>query len=233
MGFGILFIGYVFLLNISFYAYTDILAAALFLYALEKLRRWNKGFKAAFFATIPFFFIGALEFFIKLMGAFTEIASPALICAIAAARMLSLCPLHICLLIGLKQITREVGLTKLETRATMLLPISPLVYCGQALFEIPRIFSGVQEQNRISMQFILLLVSLAFLFSMLIFIYKCYARICLPCDLNMEQKPSRFRFVNEYRAKRVAREKEETERRIAEMKQKFESKKNKKRKKRK
>ncbi len=230
MGFGILFIGYIFLLNLSFYTYTDILAAALMLYALERLRRWNKGLKAAFFAAIPFFLIGAYEFFAALLGSFSISVSPLLACAMASARMLSLGLLHLFLLIGLKELTAEVGLSKMETRAMMLMPIALLVFIAEALFEIPAIFSGVNEKNLLSMQFILLLIVLIFTISMLTFIYKCYARICLPSDVDMKQKPSRFRFINEYRARKAEKEKAELERRIEQMKQKHQNKKKKKRK---
>ncbi len=230
MGFGILFIGYIFLLNLSFYAYTDILAAVLMLTALEKLRRWNTGFKAAFFAAIPFFLVGTYEFFGALLSSLSISAPPALSYAMAAARMLCLGLLHILMLLGFKQITREVGLSKLETRAMMMMPISLFVFIGEALFEIPPIFSGVKEEILLSMEFILLLICLVFLLSMLIFIYKCYARICLPSDVEMKQKPSRFRFINEYRAKKEARDKAELERRIEEMKQRNQNKKKKKRK---
>ncbi len=219
MGFGTLFIGYIFLLNISFYAYTDALAGALMLLALEKLRVWNKGFKASFFATIPFFLIGIFEFVLKLLAMFSVAVAPALSVTLAVLRMLALCPLHLCLLVGIKQITKEVGLDKMEGRAMMMLPFSPLIHVCQSFFEIPSLFSGVKEQNLLTVRFILLIASLVFSFVMLSFIYKCYARICLPSDVNMEQKPSRFRFVNEYRAKKEAKQRAEIEAHIASMKQ--------------
>ena len=220
MGFGILFIGYIFLLNLSFYAYTDILAGALMLLAFDKLRAWNKGFKASFIAAIPFLLIGIFEFALKLLVMFSVTATPALSAAVATARMLSLCPLHVCLLIGIKQITKEVGLDKMESRAMMLLPLSPLIHISQGLLEIPALFKNVGEQNLLSVRFIVLSAALIFSFGILFFIYKCYARICLPSDVNMEQKPSRFRFVNEYRAKQEAKRRAEIEAHMAEMNRK-------------
>ena len=228
MGFGILFIGYIFLLNLSFYAYTDILAGALMLLAFEKLRAWNKGFKASYFAAIPFLLIGILEFSLKLLVMFSVTVAPAFSVAVGAARMLSLCPLHVCLLVGIKQITKEVGLDKMESRAMMLLPFSPLIHICQSLLEIPALFKNVSEQNLLTVRFIVLSAALIFSFGILFFIYKCYARICLPSDVNMEQKPSRFRFVNEYRAKQEAKRRSELEAHIAEMKQKQNNRKKKK-----
>ena len=228
MGFGFLFIGYLFLLNLSFYAYTDVLAGVFMLLALEKLRVWNKGFKASFFAAIPFFCIGLFAFVLKLLAMFSVTVAPALSAAISALRMLSLCPLHICLLLGIKQITCEVGLEKMESRAMMLFPLSPLIHLSQAFFEIPSFFTNVNAKNLLTVRFIILVASLLFSFVMLSFIYKCYARICLPSDVNMEQKPSRFRFVNEYRAKKEEKQRAEIEQRIAQMKKKNQNKKKKK-----
>lgn len=230
MGFGILFIGYIFLLNLSFYAYTDILAGALMLLAFDKLRAWNKGFKASFIAALPFLLIGILEFSFKLLVMFSVTISPELAASVAAVRMLSLCPLHVCLLVGIKQITAEVGLDKMESRAMMLLPLSPLIHICQALLEIPALFKNVSAQNLLTVRFVILCAALVFSFGILFFIYKCYARICLPSDVNMEQKPSRFRFINEYRAKQEAKRRSELEAKMAEMKQKQSNrKKNKKR----
>ena len=220
MGFGLLFIGYLFLLNFSFYAYTDILAGILILLALEKLRAWNKGFKASFFATIPFFAIGIFEFALKLFSLGSMASAPALSAIASALRMLALCPLHVCLLLGIKQITGEVGLLKMENRAMMLLPLSPLIHLSQSLLEIPAIFSKANEQNLLTIRFIVLVGALIFSFVMLSFIYKCYARICLPSDVSMEQKPSRFRFVNEYRERKKEKQRAEIEERIALMKKK-------------
>lgn len=230
MGFGILFIGYIFLLNLSFYAYTDILAGVLMLLALDKLKVWNKGFKLSYLATLLFFLIGALEFALKIVSMFSVAISPSLSAVVAALRMLSLCPLHLCLLIGMQQICKEVGLQKMENRAMMLLPFSPLLHISQCLLEIPALFSGVKEKDLLTIRFIVLIASLLFSFIILSFIYKCYARICLPSDANMEQKPSRFRFVNEYRAKKEEKQRAEIEERIAQMKKKHQNRKKKKKK---
>lgn len=228
MGFGILFIGYIFLLNFSFFAYTDVLAGVLMLYALEKLKRWNRGFRYAFYAAVPFTAIGFMEFILKLLASFTVTLSPALIITTDVLRFLSLCPLHICLLLGLKQITAEVGLGKMESRAMMLMPLSPLIHIMQALFEIDPLFTAVQPQTMLTVRFILLLGALLYTIGIAIFIYKSYARICLPSDVDMKERPSRFKFINEYRARKEEKQKREIEERIAEMRRKNQNRKKKK-----
>ncbi len=223
MGFGTLFIGYIFLLNLSFFSYTDVLAGVLMLYALEKLKRWNKGFRYAFYATVPFTAIGLFEFILKLVSSFSTTVSPTLIMGTSAARMLALCPMHVCLLLGLKEITAEVGLKTMESRAMMLIPLSPLIHIMQALFEIDPLFARVQPQTLLTVSFLLLLGALLYTLGIAIFIYKSYARICLPSDVDMNERPSRFKFINDYRARKEAKQKQEIEARIAEMKRKHQN----------
>ena len=228
MGFGILFIGYIFLLNLSFFGYTDLLAGVLILYALEKLKRWNKGFRYAFFATIPFTAIGLLEFILKISASFSSTLSPTLIMTAEVLRMVALCPMHVCLLLGLKEITAEVGLKKMESRAMMLMPLSPLIHLLEALLVIDPIFSEVDPGTLLSMRFVLLLGALIYTLGMAVFIYKCYARICMPSDVDMKERPSRFKFINDYRARKEAKQKAEIEARIEEMRKKNQNKKKKK-----
>lgn len=230
MGFGILFIGYLFLFNFSFFGYTDVLAGVLMLYALEKLRRWNKGFQYAFLAAVPFTLVGLWEFILKLLSSFSVFVAAPITLATDVARFLLLCPLHLLLLLGLKQITAEVGLTKMENRALTLMPISALIFVSQALFEIDPLFSRVQAETLLSIRFILLLGALLYTLTMAIFIYKTYARICLPADADMKQRPSRFKFINDYRARKAEKEKREIEERIAEMKRRNATKRKKKKK---
>ena len=47
MGFGTLFIGYFLLLNLTYYGFTDVIAASVMLLGLYKLSGVNKYFKAA------------------------------------------------------------------------------------------------------------------------------------------------------------------------------------------
>ena len=228
MGFGILFIGYIFLLNLSFFGYTDVLAGVLILYALEKLKRWNRGFRYAFFATIPFAAIGLFEFILKIGASFSSSLSPTLMMIAEAIRMAALCPMHVCLLLGFKEITAEVGLQKMESRAMMLIPLSPLVHLLGGLLKIDPLFSAVDPGTLLSIRFVLLIGTLIYTLGIAIFIYRCYARICLPGDVDMKERPSRFKFINDYRARKEQKQKAEIEARIEEMRKKNQNKKKKK-----
>ena len=62
MGFGILFIGYFLILNLTYYGLTDVIAAAVMLLGLYNLSGYNKYFKWAFIATSVFLALSLGEF---------------------------------------------------------------------------------------------------------------------------------------------------------------------------
>ena len=68
MGFGTLFVGYFFILNFPYCAYTDALAALLMLYGLYKLSGINENFKRATYFTAVFALFGIAELFLELFG---------------------------------------------------------------------------------------------------------------------------------------------------------------------
>ena len=61
MGFGTLFIGYFLLLNVTYYTFTDIIAALVMAMGLYKLSSVNRQFKGAFFSSIALAAIGLVE----------------------------------------------------------------------------------------------------------------------------------------------------------------------------
>ena len=58
MGFGTLFFGYFLLLNITYYSFTDLIAALIAAMGLYKLSSVNRPFKNGFYASVIFGFIG-------------------------------------------------------------------------------------------------------------------------------------------------------------------------------
>ena len=50
------------------------------------------------------------------------------------------------------------------------------------------------------------ILNLAWIVLDIVLIFKCYAKICDESDVEMEQKPSRFEFVNKYRAELAERQ---------------------------
>ena len=70
MGFGTLFIGYFFLINISYFCYTDIIAAMVILLALYKLTPINKPFFYGSICAAVFALFSLFEFVIAILGIF-------------------------------------------------------------------------------------------------------------------------------------------------------------------
>ena len=197
MGFGTLFIGYFFLINISYYAYTDIISAMVMLLGLYKLSEVNKNFKYGSFATVGFSFIALSEIimsFIGLFGSFAWIDS--LAPYIASMRFAVIFMLSYFILKGIGEVAEEVKAMALFRTAKASVPLST-VFLVYAAFELPfvsRIFGTAVAY----IFFALLLSIVAFIFSNLVTIYKAYMQICMPEDLKKQAKPSKFEFMNRF-----------------------------------
>ena len=68
MGFGLLFIGYFLLLNLTYYGYTDLICALVMFMALYKLQSVNKYFRFALIPTGLFGAVGMVELFDVLLS---------------------------------------------------------------------------------------------------------------------------------------------------------------------
>ena len=197
MGFGTLFIGYFFLINISYYAYTDIIAAMVMLLGLYKLSEFNKSFKYGSYTAIGFSVVALLEIslsFVSLLGSFDAIdnLSPYL----SSVRFTVILMLSYFILRGIGDIAEEVDAVALSKTARASLPLS-VIYLIYAAFELPFI-SALFGSVVAYIFFALLLSIVAFTISNLLTIYKAYMQICMPEDLNRTQKPSRLEFMNRF-----------------------------------
>ena len=197
MGFGTLFIGYFFLINISYYAYTDIIAAMVMLLGLYKLSEFNKSFKYGSYTAIGFSVVALLEIslsFVSLLGSFDAIdnLSPYL----SSVRFTVIFMLSYFILRGIGDIAEEVDAVALSKTARASLPLS-VIYLIYAAFELPFI-SALFGSVVAYIFFALLLSIVAFTISNLLTIYKAYMQICMPEDLNRTQKPSRLEFMNRF-----------------------------------
>ncbi|HBJ19440.1 MAG TPA: hypothetical protein DDY70_06890 [Clostridiales bacterium] len=231
MGFGTLFIGYFFLLNISYFNYTDLLAAAIMAMGLYRLGQINRPFRFALFADLALLLIGAGELVSVMIPIFSPAADlSAFTLPLGVARYLILAVYHLFLLLGIKAVAEEVGLTKLATRAQALLVLPLLSYLASALFDIPDIFPTAAAKETAIIAFAILLLTLLSCVLVLVTVYRCYAKICMPEDLDMPEKPSRFAFVNRMRERRDAREAERVQERADYLREKMNSKRKKKKK---
>ena len=214
MGFGILFIGYFFLINITYFTLTDIVSAVLMLLALSSLSRFNKSLKFAFIADGVFAVVAFFEFVLEVMSMFSLANTQAILSVCVPLRYLTLAVLNVFLLLGIRSLALEVGLEKLANKCTYTLSLPALTYLLSALLEITPLFSSTPISQTQYVALIVLLLTVISVIAVLARIYGAYARICMPEDVEMEVKPSRFAFINRFREKQARRE-EETQNEIA------------------
>ena len=211
MGFGILFIGYFFLFNIAYFTLTDIVAAVLMLLALSSLSKFNKPLRCAFIADGVFVLIALAEFFCEVLSMFSLADTSALLSVCIPLRYLTLAALNVFLLLGIRSLALEVGLEKLANKCTLTLSLPALTYLLSAILEISPLLSSVDASLTQYVALLVLLLTVASVFLVLVRIYNAYMRICMPEDVEMEIKPSRFAFINRYREKQAQRDAETQE----------------------
>lgn len=195
MGFGTLFIGYFFLINISYYAYTDIIAGMVMLLGLYKLSSVNESFRRGALCTIAFSVLGLGELVlasISMFGSFSWI--DASMPYVSAVRFTLIFVLSYFTLYGISDVSKEVDATALHRTAKASIPLT-LVFLVYAMFELPFVgaFFGKIAHY---IFFVLLLSVVMFIISFLITIYKAYMQICMPDDLKKTAKNSKFKFIN-------------------------------------
>ena len=230
MGFGILFVGYFLVLNFAYPAFTDVITAAIMMYALYKLSGVNRGFKVGVWVCFAFTLFGFAEFAIEAADMFFAIGTPdTLSTVIAAGRHLLVLLLTVTFMAGLKEVAREVELYELETKAKSSITAATVVYALSILLEaaLPS-FIPVQILAYASM--ITLLATLMLIIFNLTIIYSAYMHICMPDDLDDGGivPESKFGFVNEFRRRQEEKTREYIEYKLEKRKKKAEKKQNKK-----
>ena len=199
MGFGTLFIGYFFLINISYYSYTDIRAAMVMTMALYKLSSVNKDFYKGFIASSVFAVFALAELLLAVLETFIPNIAPAILLQyVSAVRQLIIFATTYFILTGIILVAREVDDSPLTERARRMRIIS-VSYLLSAIFELPFVASALGGAAGYVFVFLVLLYILTVAL-VLVTVYRAYMGICMPEDnLPKEEKPSRFGFVNRFR----------------------------------
>ena len=208
MGFGTLFIGYFFLINITYYSFTDLLSAMIILLALSSLSRFNRSLRLGMIADVAFTLVGLLEFIIAIGEMFSLFNAAPVLTVLLPIRHLCVGTLSVMLLLGIRSLAIEVGLEKLGAKCQRLLPLPALTYLLSALLDIPALFPEEAANETQIIALIALLMTLLSVALILSVIHTAYMRICMPEDADMPEKPSRFAFVNRYREKQEKRNRE-------------------------
>jgi len=226
MGFGTLFIGYFFLLNISNFTYTDIIAGMVVLLGLYKLSSVNKQFFygavcAAIFALFSLFelVITVLQFF--------ELSFPGMMLNyIAIPRYMLLFALTVLILRGVYEVAKEVDARALSKRARLSIPVST-IYLVFAFADIPEVAMLLGKTGAYAyVYFALVIILILAVAYNLITIYKAYMQICMPDEKEKEVKESKLGFVNKFRAYEERKSQEYAEYKLNKMKQRNEKRKN-------
>ena len=208
MGFGTLFIGYFLLLNLTYYGFTDVISASVMLLALYKLTPVNKYFGYSAIASGAFLAFSLGEFGIAVYEMFyRQIGSPLLVSVMSSVRCIIVATLTVLILKGIENVAKEVELADVPTKASRLIIITAVTYSAWIVLEAPLSFIDNYVLAVISL--ITILATIALLIVNLSVIYTCYMKICMPGDEDItKDKPSKYAFVNEYRARKAERDAE-------------------------
>ena len=220
MGVGTLFFGYFLLLNITYYQFTDVIAALVMLYALYKLSSVSGYFKRPMYASLAFSVFGFGELIIGLINMFFPSEAITSMVSIASiTRALIVAVLTLLLLRAMEDIAKSLDVEKIPARCRAMIVWTMILYSAQILFE-STLLNSVLPTEALSVFYMAIILGLIILPAVnLTIIYGCYMRICLPGDLEHKPKPSRFAFINEFRRRREEkqrREEEEYRRRLEE-----------------
>ena len=221
MGFGILFIGYFLILNLTYYGLTDVIAATVMLLGLYNLSGFNKYFKWAFTATLVFLVFSLGEFGVAIYEfLITKIDAPVMISIMSAIRSIIIGAMSGLILKALSAIATEVDLPKIAKKCEAQIIATSVIYALWVILELPLTFINPYALAIASL--ITLLSTMVIIILNLASIYSCYMKICMPGEEMLKDKPSRFAFVNEYRARKAEEAAIETQKRLDALKKKRE-----------
>ncbi len=199
MGFGTLFIGYFLLLNVTYYAWSDLLAALIIALGLYKLSSVNGYFKYATYASLAAATVGAVEFGREIFLMFSP-TSDAALGFLPIIRSATLCAMTLTMLLGIYEVAREVDLPALAARAKRMMIPTAVIYLGNIILDTPQLFKNVEPIAVAAIFAVLLIATLFLLIYNLVTIYTAYSRICMPSELEHKEKKSKLGFVNKFRA---------------------------------
>ena len=195
MGFGTLFIGYFLILNIAYYAYTDLIASLIMLFATYKLGSIGRDFKKGFYSLLPFAFISAFELFLELSSVFSpKPDDEVLLGVIGILRFALIATVSFFILTGIKKLAVEVELPLLRDKARSTRVSVLIAYSFALILEIPMLNKLITTKALAALALISLVFTFVVTISALSAIYSAYMRICMPEDLLREEKLAKLEF---------------------------------------
>ena len=224
MGFGTLFIGYFFILNFPYCEFTDAIAASLMLYGLYKLSGLNDWLRLSFFFTAGFAVLGVLELGLELYGMLSTVGSSLWVFILVLLRHAVICATTAFMMLGIRDVAREVGLKSLAEKSNRGAFVAIGVYLLNILLESTVLSAFVPGAVLAYLYVFTTLATLTLIVFNLTCIYSAYMRICMPEDRDMEEKASKLGFVNAFRKHEEEKSREYAEYRLEKIKKKQEKK---------
>lgn len=191
MGFGTLFVGYFLLLNITYFEFTDIIAAMIMLMALYKLSFVNNSFKFGMISASIFAFFSLGELVISILNAFNIIPNfEGILSYVALIRYTLIFILCVFILRGLGEVAKEVDHRELERYSAKWINFS-FIYLLCGFFEIPFATSLFGEAAAY-IYFVALIAVMVYHGFALFGIYKAFKDILMPGEEAKKEKKSGF-----------------------------------------
>lgn len=197
MGFGILFLGY-FIAGIVFVGYlsvANLLGGAVMIFALLKLREYNKSFNLPLVIILA----GSLFYaFLSVVDIFKWVGHPIITFGTTSALVVEIADMvlkfaiNATLLWAIREIAKETEIGKIYVASTRNFVFFCILFTLQIVSKLP--FAMTQRLGIVSVLLMLALVVLN-----LILIFSCYMNICDSDDVDMARKRSRFAIVNKFR----------------------------------
>ena len=222
MGFGLLFIGYFVATLMSFHmfgAFVSVVGYGIIIGASLKLSKYNNFFRLlsvgaaammAVYAIIAVSDIGDFLYSEMLISKniFTDTFDSVLEYVDIAANFFFV----VALLFSIRSIAKETEVFKLVYNSTRNLTFwcvyYVLILIGRLPFPFTEDYIAAFGPFSIALYFVCIVLNLVLIFS-------CYARICDENDVDMAQKPSRFKFVNRFREESEKRREKAMNERVA------------------
>ena len=206
MGFGILFIGYFMAMLMSINAIGSVirlLGYALVLVATRKLSKYHRAFDAVSLATALMMAVSLLlvvydasSFLYEQVIVDTQLLPPVFRTVVGYIEMALTFVFSAVLLWAIRLIAIQTDVHKIAVSAVRNFVFICVYYVLSLIGLLPFAFA---QKYASTVGAPVLILYFVWIILNLVLIYSCYARICDEDDVDMEQKPSRFEFVNNMR----------------------------------
>ena len=187
------------MLNITYYTFTDIIAAMVMLLGLYKLAGVSRHFVRPMYAAIGFSVFALGELVFGVIDIFSTMDTTAVAC-VAMARSLALGVFTVFMLMGMRDICKQLDVERIPLKCRTMIVWTSVLYTANILLQTPVLTSFLPPEVSAALYIAVFAGMVIVVAVNLSIIYGCYMRICMPKDLEPKpEKPSRFAFVNEYR----------------------------------